>query len=80
MKKIKVIFYWASIVLPLIDAILGVKDGVKKAAQQTADDLQKAAIEKKRAAERELWDKANGVVRDVIDVTDNALKEDGTKK
>lgn len=59
MKTVKVVFYWLSIVLPLIDVIAGIKDGVKRAAQDTADDIAKAARVKVEAAQRELWERAN---------------------
>lgn len=56
MKKV---FYWLSIVLPLIDAILGVRDGLKKAKQDFVKDTESSLDIIAEQKERDLWDRVN---------------------
>lgn len=48
MKGLKAVFYWMSVILPVIDALRGIKSGIKKGR----DD---AAIER----QRQKWERAN---------------------
>ncbi|QXP44163.1 MAG: hypothetical protein [Arizlama microvirus] len=51
MKKIRVVFYWISILPPLIDLIIGAINGVKKGIQDIKD--------KKNSEQQELWQQVN---------------------
>lgn len=51
-RVLKVVAYWLSVVLPVIDAVRGVRDGVKRAG---GDILREA----REVEERARWDEAN---------------------
>lgn len=74
MKKV---FYWVSVILPLIDGITGIVDGIKKAKNDAVKEVRadvsavasKLAQEKLLKAQRELWEHVNKAVFDVHEST-----------
>jgi len=56
-KAVKAVFYWLSIILPLIDGVRGVRDGIKKSGEDLLNDV-------KNAQQKRLWEEANKPTND----------------
>lgn len=79
MKKVRQVMYWLSVILPLIDAIRGVKDGVKKAAQDAANDIARAQRINFEAEQKRLFDEANSSVQ-IFETKADERREDNEEK